>query len=257
MTAIDKAHSAMEAEPSNETVRLAFYERLMEAELFLMLAQEPTDTSATPEIFAAEGQDFALIFDREERLAAFAEKPVPYVGLSGRNIVQMLAGRNIGLGLNLAVASSSILLPADAVEWMASMITSAAETTATPESVAPPTSVPEQIVVALDLKLAAMAGLADTAYLADITYDNQTRNAALAFVNAAPDAQTAIANAISEAITFSGIEAAALDVLFLRASDPICAKLATQGLRFDLPEVIAPTAPDAPGMNPAKPPKLH
>ena len=67
-----------------------------------------------------------------------------------------------------------------------------------------------------------------------------------------------IANAISETLTFSGIEAGSLDVLFLSGKDPMIEKLTSVGLRFDLPEVITAETftPTAPGRDPEKPPKL-
>ena len=53
--------------------------------------------------------------------------------------------------------------------------------------------------------------------------------------------------------------AGVMDVLFLQASDPMAARLARVGLRFDLPVPDRPTpqAPSAPGMDPSKPPKLR
>jgi hypothetical protein len=80
----------------------------------------------------------------------------------------------------------------------------------------------------------------------------------LAFVDALEGAEKALASAAGEALTFSGIEAGVMDVLFVRASDPLAARLARVGLRFDLPEPEATQTPGAaPGMDPAKPPKLR
>jgi len=42
---------------------------------------------------------FALVFDREERLAEFVGRTVPYAGLPGRGLVGMLKGQAIGLAL--------------------------------------------------------------------------------------------------------------------------------------------------------------
>jgi hypothetical protein len=62
---------------------------------------------------------------------------------------------------------------------------------------------------------------------------------------------------MNEALVFSGIEAGELDVAFLRASDPAAAVMARVALRFDLPSPAEPAAPVAPGMDPARPPKLR
>ena len=80
----------------------------------------------------------------------------------------------------------------------------------------------------------------------------------LGFVGALPDAQGALAQAAGEALTFSGIEAGAMDVGFFDANDPITPRLARVGLRFDLPQpaIVDQVEFGAPGSDPAKPPKL-
>ena len=42
-TPYDRAHAAMEADPENEALRLAVYDRLADAELFLLLEHEPDE----------------------------------------------------------------------------------------------------------------------------------------------------------------------------------------------------------------------
>ena len=58
-----------------------------------------------------------------------------------------------------------------------------------------------------------------------------------------PDAQPAMAKALSEALVFSGVEAAALDVVFLTSEAELTGKLAEVGLRFDLPASCNPIPP--------------
>ncbi|MBQ1203201.1 MAG: SseB family protein, partial [Loktanella sp.] len=99
MTDIDTAHAAMEAAPEDDSIRLRFYERLADSEVFLMLGAEADGDHITPALFDVEDGQFALIFDREERLADFAGRAVPYAALPGRALVQMLAGQGVGLGL--------------------------------------------------------------------------------------------------------------------------------------------------------------
>ena len=68
----------------------------------------------------------------------------------------------------------------------------------------------------------------------------------------------ALVRAASEALTFSGIEAGAMDVGFFAPDDPTVAKLAKVGLRFDLPqgEGLQHTPRMPPGSDPSKPPIL-
>lgn len=72
-----------------------------------------------------------------------------------------------------------------------------------------------------------------------------------------PGAEQALARAVSEALTFSGLEAGALDVTFLDSSSPAVQTLDRVALKIDLPEPEMPTLPGAnPGMDPSRPPKL-
>ena len=258
MTDLDIAHAAMEAAPEDDAKRLKFYERLADTELFLLLGEEAAGDQITPELFDIEDQRFALVFDREERLSSFVGRVVPYAGLPGRALVQMLAGQGIGLALNLQVAPSAMLIPAEAVNWLAQTLSHGPDQTeARLTEVLAPRGLPETVVQGLDRKLAIAGGLARIAYLAAARYDDGAQGHVLAFVDAAAGAEQALAAAAGEALTFSGVEAGVLDVMFIRSQDQLAAHLAKVGLRFDLPEPETPQMPGAPGLGPAKPPKLR
>lgn len=258
MTDLDRAHAAMAATPEDDAARLRFYERLADTEVFLLLGAEAGDDAIVPALFDVEGAQFALIFDREERLADFVGRIAPYAALPGRALVQMLAGQNVGLGVNLDVAPSSLLVPAEAVDWLAQTLAHEPdETQARITQLDAPRGLPESVITGLDRKLALAAGRARYAFLAAATYDNGARGHVLAFVDADPAAQKALAAAAGEALTFSGIAAGMIDVLFTAATDPLAAHLARVGLRFDLPEPARAQPPAPPGMDPAKPPKLR
>ncbi|MFZ5963450.1 SseB family protein [Thalassococcus sp. BH17M4-6] len=259
-TPLDKAHAAMEAAPEDDAQRLRFYERLAEAELFLLLSKEATDDRIAPDIFETSDSRFVLVFDREERLTGFTGRAAPYVALSGRAIAAMLAGQGIGLAFNPEVAPSSILIPPGAVDWLAHTLGQApAEEEARPTEVLAPKGLPDALLTALDAKLGLAVGLARKAYLAAVVYDDGTRGHLLGLTGTAPGAEGALARAVNEALVFSGIEAGSLDVVFLSDSDPMTARLARVGLRFDLPEPPKATAtsPKAPGSDPDKPPILR
>lgn len=249
----------MSATPDNNAARLRFYERLADSELFLLLSEEAKGDNIQPEVFNVADGSFVLAFDREERLARFAERPVPYAALSGRVIALMLAGQGIGLGLNLNIAPSSILIPATAVDWLHQTLGHAPdEVEAKIAAFTSPKGLPETLITALDTKLATATGLAASAYLVGVEYDGGGRGHMLGFVDALEGAQNALAKAVNEALTFSGIEAGALDVGFFTATNPISAKLAKSGLRFDLPKPSVPDVvqPMAPGSDPENPPIL-
>lgn len=258
-TRLDAAHAAMEAAPQDAQARLRFYETLAACELFLLLEDEADGDTVTPRVFEVEGQGFVLVFDREERLAAFAGATVPYAALSGRAVAAMLAPEGLGLGVNLEVAPSSILLPPEAVVWLGDTLQGGPDQVeATAQSFHAPAGLPDSLLQALDTRLAAAAGLADLAYLVGVTYDSGAKGHLLGFVDTVPGAEDALARAVSDVLRFSGLEAAALDVAFFRGSDPVAARLAKAGLRFDLPEPDRQDhVPGAnPGMDPSRPPRL-
>lgn len=259
-TPLDLAHAAMEAAPVEDAARLRFYERLADSELFLMLTEEAEGEQVSPELFETPEGAFVLVFDREERLAQFAGRAVPYAGLSGRVIAQMLAGQGIGLGLNLEVAPSAILIPPEAVSWLHQTLGHTPdEVEAAVEAFTAPKGLPEALLTALDAKLATAGGLAAAAYLAGVRYAGGGQGHLLGFVGAKEAAQPSLAKAAGEALTFSGIEAGAMDVAFFEADDPVAASLARAGLRFDLPQPPEPEVyqPEVPGSNPEKPPRLR
>jgi hypothetical protein len=258
MTELDDAHAALQSNPEDERARLRFYERLADSELFVLLESEPVDDEVTPETIEQDGTSFVLVFDREARLADYAGAVASYAGLSGRALVRMLAGQGAGLALNPDAASPDVLIAPDIVDWLAGTLAGGPTvTSARPVEVAPPQSVPEALLAGLDRKLAASGGMAQMAWLVSVRYDDGSRGHLLAFVGAIAAAEPALAAAVAEALTFSGIEAGAIDVTFLAGDDPIVPRIARVGLRFDLPTLVVPAAPSTgPGMDPDKPPRL-
>lgn len=258
-TPLDHAHTAMEAAPDDALASLRFYERFADAELFLMLEDDAGDT-VRPLIFETSDGSFALAFDREDRLAEFVDKPAPFIAMSGRRIAKLLAGEDIGIGLNLTVAPSAMLLPPNAVEWLHTALgAKSVETEATPEEFHAPKGLPETLITALDVKLANMSGVVSAAYLVGVTYKGGQKGHMLTLLDVPPQAHNGVAEAFSEALQFSGIEAGQLDVTFLTGTEPFIETMKNVGLGFEIPELILPKAPKpvAPGMDPSKPPKLR
>ena len=257
-TPLDSAHRAMETAPEDVSARMRYFERLADSELFILLKQEPEGDTISPETFDLSDGTFILVFDTEDRLGSFVGKPAPYAALSGRVIAGMLQGQGIGMAVNPDIAPSSNIIDPQAVSWLADTVAAAPETVeATPDSFLPPTA-PEALVEGLAAKLATASGLAGSAYLVGVSYDTGAKGHLLGVVDAIAGSEGAIAKAVNEALTFSGLEAAALDVTFLAASDPASAAMARVGLRFDIPQPkpVQDYTPKAPGMDPNDPPKL-
>src|SRR5210317_2466522 len=117
-TILDRAYSVMASDPDRDELRLRFYERLADIEVFMILDEEAQGDQINPRVIEHDGLSYVLVFDTEDRLADFTGEITPYVGISGRVLVSMLAQAGLGLGLNLDVAPSSTLLPNDVMIWL-------------------------------------------------------------------------------------------------------------------------------------------
>lgn len=265
-TRLDAAFAAMIAAPEGaDAPRLAFYAALADSELCLLLEEEPEGDTITPRIFGLDEGPFVLVFDSEDRLAAFAAQAVPFAAIPGRVIAGMLAGQGLGLGLNLGVAPSEFLLPADAVDWLAETLGAEPEALeARPERFTPPGTLPEALLDALAARILAGGGLARRAALAGVDYTGGGRGHVLAFLGAEPKDEPALAKAVAEALAFSGVEAGTLDVTFLDEDGAAARALLAVARVLDLPQPAPEpaAAPDpaerpGPGMDPARPPILR
>jgi len=255
LTPLDRAHLRAE-ETGASADRLAFWSRLAEAELSLLL-DAPAGDGLVPRLFDIDGTSYALAFDRPLRLAAFAGE-VPTATLSGRALARLLVGRGLGLGLNLEDAPSAQLLPPEALVWLFDTLSGApGVSTARIEEIAPPGDLPDALLDALDAKLPLAAGQASFAYLARGRYDDGSMNHLLAFVDPAPDAEPHLAMAVQEAMALSGLEAGTLDVVFPVSTDPLAAPLARHGLRIDLPAPEAKIGLALDGDGATGPPRLR
>lgn len=252
----------MEAVPDNDALRLRFYERLADAELFLLLAEDSDGEAIRPAIFRLEDGDFAMAFDGEDRLAAFCDAPAPYAALPGRIVARELATVGAGLGLNIGVAPSAFLMPVEGLRWLSETLghaPGAAE--ARPLAFHAPAA-PQALLAAIGEKLARLGGFADFAVLSGVRYDDGRQGHMLAFASPRADAEAALAKAVSEALVFSGVETGELDVTFLSPDDPALSAILAKGIRLELPtprreEVQVIGGPTGPGMDPDRPPKLR
>lgn len=259
-TQIDTAHAAMEAAPEDAGTRMGFYRRVADAELFALLTEEAGDATIRPQIFDVSDGRFALAFDSEDRLAEFAGEAVPYAALPGRVLAGLLVGEGIGLGLNLDVAPSAILLPPDALRWLVEAVAEAPDRIeATLVSVDAPDGFPPDLARDLSETLGRCAGLAACARLARASYRDGSEGHLLALVDTRPGAEESLARAVGEALRLSGHDRVRLDVTFVASESPLDTRLAGVSGTLDMtpPEPARPTEPKAPGSDPSKPPILR
>ncbi|MGA1614226.1 MAG: SseB family protein [Lutimaribacter sp.] len=256
---LDKAHAAMEAAPNEDGARLRYYQILADTELCLLLRAEAQGDMIEPESFDLGDMRVVLVFDSEERLAQFTGAAAPYAAISGRVLAGMLAGQGLGLGVNLE-APSAFLVPPEGVAWLVDTLGhTPQEAEARIQALHRPTGLPAVVLEALAERLSRMAGLAQAAFLVGAEYHSGGRGHVLAILNAAPRAQAPLAKAMAEALTFSGIEAGTLDVVFIDDSHPFLPQFRAQGLALDIPQPPQPKVQvvTAPGSDPDKPPILR
>ncbi len=256
MTVLDSAHAAMTA--GGEAEALAFWRAFADAELFVVLEREAEGDTMEPEVFDLSMGRMLLAFDAEERLATISDDPVPYAALPGRVVAGQLAGQGLALGLNLGTgALSETVLPGASMDWLAQMLTQAEpeEREAQIARLAFPL-MPEGLV-------AALSGLlppGGVAALAQAEYQAGGWGHVLAFAGLGPQDEARMARAVTEALAFSGLDAAALDVVFVVAEAALFQRIARAGqvLRGAalgaVAEAVAP--PQGPGMDPERPPRL-
>jgi hypothetical protein len=273
MTPLDHAHADMMENPEDDALRLKFYQRLADTTLFLLLKSEPVAEVLDPEILEFDNQEtanidrYALVFDTEERLGSFAASykndALPYAALPGRVIAQAIAGQGVGLALNLDVAVSSITLPAQAMDWLADTLDiNPEEGERSLVAIAPPFGLPDGLIEGLEEKLVTATGLASHAVFVKGNYSDESEGWLLAFIDAEPGAEQALARATHEALVFSGTDLASVDVAFFASNDPICEHLDHMGLRYEFPDPDAGERDEdgyeethaAPGSDPNKPP---
>jgi SseB protein N-terminal domain len=260
MTRLDDSCAAMMQDDEDHAARLNFYSQLADTELFLMLDADAIADQVQPRIFDLDEGPVVLAFDLEERLSAFVGGPAPYAALPGRVIAAQLAGQGVGLGLNVGDAPSSIILPPEAMDWLTNTLdTKPQQVAAVAQGFSSPWGIPASVTDRLMEKLSTNAGLAEAVLLAEVVYEGGRRGHILAVLGAVAGAEAALSGAVSEALVFSGLDLAEMDVVFLAADDPRTAIIEGVALRLDLPKLMAPTkpAPRIPGMDPSKPPILR
>ncbi|MBM9594518.1 SseB family protein [Roseitranquillus sediminis] len=258
MTDLADALEAMAASPDDDALRLRFYARLADSEVHLLLDGEAEAGRVAPRSIEHDGHPFVLAFTSEERLAEFAAKTVDHATLSGRALVQMLVASEAGLTLDLGISPAGTMLPPEAISWLAgTLLHRPAEVSERPAEVRPPRDVPDTLREGLAARLAAAGGLAREAWLAEALYEGGRKGWLLLFVDAPDERRRALAHAVGEALTFSGLEAGVVDVTFAKGDDPLVARLARVAMLIDLPKAAPAAAPAAPGRDPDRPPRVR
>ncbi|HLS58610.1 MAG TPA: SseB family protein [Paracoccaceae bacterium] len=255
-TPIDAARAALEAAGDDAGLRMAFYGQVLAAELYVLLEAEPEGERLRPLVLETEAGRLVLAFDLPERMAAFLTAPKDYIAVAGRSLVAMLAGQGIGIALNPEVAPSASVIGPEAVDWLAE---AGRPVTAEPARIIAfrePADVPAALVRMLEFRLGAYAGRVSAAYLARAEYEGGGEGLVLAVAGVPGSGEAAVAAAIDEAVRFSGADGVRLDVIF--PGEAALARISRVGIAFRPEPPEQPRRqPQAPGSDPARPPRLR
>jgi hypothetical protein len=246
-TALARAARIWLSRPADDTARLAFYEALSGAELVLPIASDAAGEEVEPEMADLGGVPHVVAHDGAGGLEGGA--PRPTASLSGHALAQMLEGQGVGIALHVRALAEPVAVAPEAVDWLArSLGTGPERTEARPVAAHPPVGLTPGLLSALDRRLAQAGGMATAAWLAAVDWSDGSRGHLLAVVGARPGTEEAIASGLHAAVALSGAEGVRVDVTFLDEGDPVLARLARIGLRFDLASPVEP---------PAGPPRLR
>lgn len=253
-TALDLA---FERARSDEDETGAFYDALFATTVFMPIRgsfdengeeSESEARSVEPLIYEVEGDQSILIFDTEERLARWANEPLNYIGIPGSTFFKMFQGE-MQVGVNLAVAPSSVVIPADVVSWLHDRAEAAVESEEVPagtgmDVTAPPELAPE----AIGRLTAKLAGLRKEVHEAiifslaiDAGEDETQRRVVLGValtVGGIEDADN-IATSLAEAATIAFNGERAFEVALLDPESPLMTAARNVGVKLPIVDLTS------------------
>lgn len=132
MTSLDKALKELYDDPENTDKRHHFYSLFLQTNFLVPTFDEekgdmargegePTDPqSALPLIMEADGNDFMLLFDHEDRVVAWAEEGVKCITIPGYVAVTM-ATDELHLAMNVGTDYSKQFVPEE-IAWLKEVV---------------------------------------------------------------------------------------------------------------------------------------
>ncbi len=255
--------SAMSAK--EESAMAAFYDALAATMLYMPIEGDPESEDVSPMALELEGGPTVLVFDTEERLAEFVEKPTGYAAAPGRTVIEMAARAGAQIGVNLGPSPSATLLPVEVVAWIAEALTTPVEIRDLSQVLlSAPVSPEAALLQALAERLAEFSDVVAEAWL--VSAETSEGPAGMALI-LSPQAGVAtedgglaeaLAEGIARAVQFATPGERPPDLALVEeGAKPLeVARRVGIGLHAVV-EASAPAEPQAPGSDPAKPPKLR
>ncbi len=128
MTPIDQALAAFYADPENTDARNDFYRLFLNTDFYLPTYDEATGgvavgeggDQALPLIMEADGNDYMMIFDSQERVVEWSEEGVICLTLPGSVLVEM-ATEGLHLAMNVGTEHNKQFVPEE-IAWLKQVV---------------------------------------------------------------------------------------------------------------------------------------
>lgn len=128
MTPLDTALQILREDPESSERRNDFYRLFLSSTFYLPTFDEETggvsvnkgDDKMLPLIMEADGENYMMIFDNEDRVAAWAEDGVHCIALPGHVIVEM-ATDNLHLAMNVGTEQAKQFIPEE-ISWLKAVV---------------------------------------------------------------------------------------------------------------------------------------
>lgn len=128
MSEIDRALDALRANPDDHQAQSGFYNLFLNMSFFVPTINEAVDTDdegdgeeiEVPLIIEADGIDYLVFFDQQERLNEWAEEDVPCLQLPGHVLAEMTPD-SLHWAMNIGTAHNKLFAP-DEIAWLKDVV---------------------------------------------------------------------------------------------------------------------------------------
>lgn len=128
MTELDQALEALRANPEDHQAQSGFYDLFLNSSFFVPTYEEkvPDEENGgekqveVPLVIEAEGTDYLVLFDRQERLNDWADQEAPCLKLPGHVLAEMTPG-GLYWALNIGTEYNKQFAP-DEIAWLKDVV---------------------------------------------------------------------------------------------------------------------------------------